>query len=107
MAGMAGFDLVYIALQAASAGAASAPHGGLWEAIRTFINTPAPYSPFTEYLAVLLFLWLLARRGRRRSSDGNFSRQAQDVLEAKHAAGELSEQAFEKYRQDAALRPRH
>lgn len=78
----------------------------LWTAITTFINTPAPYSPFSEYLAVLFFLWLLARRNHRRLQQGDFSKQAQDVLDTRHATGELSRNAYDKYRQDVVLRPR-
>jgi hypothetical protein len=69
-----------------------------WIAITTFINTPAPYSPFTEYLAVLFILWLLARRHHRKRQD--FAKQAQEVLDRKYEEGELSESAYEKFRQD-------
>jgi hypothetical protein len=75
-----------------------------WIAIKTFINTPAPFSPFTEYLAVLFVLWLMARRHHRKRED--FGKQAQDVLDQKLASGELSETAYEKYRQDVALPPK-
>jgi hypothetical protein len=78
----------------------------LWIAIKTFINTPAPYSPFSEYLAVLFLLWLLARRNHRQRTQGDFARQAQEVLDTRHASGELSRKAYDKYRQDVALRPR-
>jgi hypothetical protein len=69
-----------------------------WIAIKTFINTPAPYSPFTEYLAVLFILWLLARRHHRKRED--FAKQAQEVLDRKFEQGELTESAYEKFRQD-------
>jgi uncharacterized membrane protein len=83
------------------------PQGwNMWTAITTFINTPAPFSPFGEYLAVLFFLWLLARRNHRRLQQGDFGKQAQEVLDTRHATGELSEKAYHKYRQDVALRPR-
>jgi hypothetical protein len=74
-----------------------------WIAIKTFINTPAPFSPFTEYLAVLFVLWLLARRQHRKRED--FGKQAQEVLDRKFASGELSAEAYEKYRQDNELKP--
>lgn len=70
----------------------------------TFIDSPAPYSPFSEYLLVLLFLWLLARHDARKQ--GDFSRQAQDVLEEKYQSGELTKKAYDKYRQDISLRPK-
>lgn len=79
--------------------------GGVWQWIKEFVDTPAPYSPFSEYLLVLFVLWLLARRDARRH--GDFGRQAQDVLDEKYQRGELTKEAYEKYRQDISLRPRH
>jgi hypothetical protein len=76
----------------------------LWRAITTFINTPAPYSPFTEYLLVLFVLWLFARRSRRLKED--FSQQAQEVLDRKREEGELSHRSYEKFRQHLSLRPK-
>jgi hypothetical protein len=76
----------------------------VWRFITTFINTPAPFSPFTEYLVVLLVLWLLARRVHKRKED--FNQQAQEVLDEKYEQGELSEHAYEKYRQHLSLRPK-
>jgi hypothetical protein len=69
-----------------------------------FINTPAPYSPFSEYLLVLFVLWLIARRAERKRH--SFDTQAQDVLDAKFSEGELSRETYDKYRQDVALRPK-
>jgi hypothetical protein len=68
-----------------------------------FLDTPAPYSPFSEYLLLLFILWLIARRHERKRS---FDAQAQEVLDEKYESGELSQKAYEKYRQDVALRPR-
>ncbi|MGH7460003.1 MAG: hypothetical protein ACREMA_03115 [Longimicrobiales bacterium] len=67
-----------------------------------FIDTPAPYSPFTEYLAVLFLLWLLARRDRRNTFDA----RAQEVLDQKLSEGEIDKKTYEKYRQEMSLRPK-
>lgn len=80
---------------------------GWWDRVRDFIDTPAPYSPFSEYLIVLLLLWLLARYDQARiQKKRTFERQAQDVLEEKRESGELSQKAYDKYRQDISLRPK-
>jgi hypothetical protein len=42
----------------------------LIEKVRDFLDTPAPYSPLTEYLLVLFLLWLLARRQRPKADFG-------------------------------------
>jgi hypothetical protein len=105
MAGPGTPALLHLTLQVPLATESTGLQWNMWEAIRTFINTPAPYSPFSEYLAVLFFLWLLARRNRK-PSDANFSQQAQEVLESRHASGELSRKSYDKFRQDAALRPK-
>jgi hypothetical protein len=65
-----------------------------------FIDTPAPYSPFSEYLVVLFLLWLLARRDHRR----NFDTKAQEVLDQKLASGEIDKKTYEKYRQETSMR---
>jgi hypothetical protein len=76
---------------------------GLWDRIMTFVDTPAPFSPFGEYLLVLFVLWYIARRANRPKP---FDTQAQDVLDEKYAAGELSKNAYDKYRQQMTLRPK-
>jgi hypothetical protein len=68
------------------------------------VNSPVPYSPFSEYLIVLLALWLIARRAHWKRQ--SFDTQAQDVLDEKYSEGELSKEAYEKYRQDVKLRPK-
>jgi uncharacterized membrane protein len=62
------------------------------------------YSPLSEYLLVLFILWLLARRDHRKKV--TFERQAQDVLDEKLERGELTREAYDKFRQDLALRPK-
>lgn len=76
---------------------------GWWERVVTFIDTPAPYSPFSEYLLLLFILWLIARRANRPKP---FDTQAQEVLDEKFEAGELSRKAYDKYRQEMAVRPK-
>jgi hypothetical protein len=75
-----------------------------WIAIKTFVNTPAPFSPFTEYLFVLFLLWLIARRNHRKRED--FGAQAQEVLDEKLKSGELTRSAYDRFRQDLELRPK-
>lgn len=67
-----------------------------------FLDTPAPYSPFSEYLLVLLLLWLLARRHNRAKPD--FSGQAQEVLDEKFKKGEIDKATYDKYRQELSMR---
>lgn len=81
---------------------APAPAPGLLDHIKTFIDTPAPYSPFSEYLAVMFLLWLLARRDQENKKD--FSAEAQQVLEAKFRSGEIDRTIYEKYRQELSMR---
>ena len=76
---------------------------GFGTQVLEFLNTPAPYSPFSEYLLLLFILWLLARRGNRKRS---FEKQAQEVLEEKYASGEINKRTYDKYRQDVSLRPK-
>jgi hypothetical protein len=71
--------------------------------ILAFVDTPAPYSPFSEYLLILFILWLIARRADRKAT---FDTQAQEVLDEKFAAGELSRKAYDRYRQEMAVRPK-
>ena len=61
-------------------------------------------SPYNEFVAILFVLWLFARRGR--PEQGDFNRQAQEILESKYRSGELSRKAYEKFRQDISLRPK-
>ena len=83
------------------------PPPGFWSRVQDIIDTPLPYSPFSEYLVVLFLLWALARydqaRVRRKES---LERQAQDVLEQKFEKGELSKKAFDKFRQDVSMGPK-
>ena len=80
---------------------------GWWDRVRDFVDTPLPNSPFSEYLVVLFLLWLLARYDQARiQKKRTFERQAQDVLEEKRESGELSQTAYDKYRQDVSLRPK-
>ena len=69
--------------------------------VREFLDTPAPYSPLTEYLLVLFLLWLLARRQRPKP---DFGAQAQEVLEEKYKKGEIDLKTYEKYRQELSMR---
>jgi hypothetical protein len=78
------------------------PLPGPFQKVIDFLDTPAPYSPFTEYLAVLFLLWLLARRADRKTFDS----KAQDVLNEKFEAGEIDKKTYEKYRQEMTLRPK-
>jgi hypothetical protein len=61
-------------------------------------------SPYTEYVIILLVFWLFARRGGQKQ--GDFNRQAQEVLDELYQKGEISKKAYEKFRQDISLRPR-
>jgi hypothetical protein len=65
-----------------------------------FLDTPAPFSPLTEYALVLLVLWLLARK---KEPEPNFDEQAQEVLDGKFQRGELTKDAYDKHRQDMSL----
>jgi hypothetical protein len=73
----------------------------LGERVFSFIDTPAPFSPFSEYLLILLVLWLMARRADRKPN--TFDVQAQEVLDEKFEKGEISRQAYEKFRQQMEL----
>lgn len=80
---------------------------GWWTSFKDFIDTPAPYSPFSEYLVVLFILWLIARlEHNARQKKEAFDAQAQEVLDDKYASGELSQSAYERFRQDISLRMR-
>jgi hypothetical protein len=94
---------MFAVLQRAQA-AAPEPAGDWVDSLLTFIDTPAPYSPLTEYLLVLFLLWLLARRNDRAKV--TFEGQAQEVLDQKLESGELSREAYDRFRQDLAIRPK-
>jgi hypothetical protein len=83
---------------------AAAEQGGWGRSVLEFFNTPAPYSPFSEYLLVMFILWLIARRANSRKK--SFDTQAQEVLDQKYSEGEISEKAYNKYRQEMAVRPK-
>jgi hypothetical protein len=78
------------------------PVPGPVQKVLDFLDTPAPYSPFSEYLLVLFLLWLLARRQQRRKPD--FSAQAQEVLDEKFKRGEIDKKTYDKYRQELSMR---
>lgn len=60
--------------------------------------------PYKYFLLVLIVFWLIARRSARPDED--LAAQAQKVLEEKYRKGEISQKAYEKYRQDISLKPR-
>ena len=66
-----------------------------------WLNSPLPYSPFSEYILVLLILWIIARRQRPKV---DFGGQAQEVLEEKFKKGEIDKKTYEKYRQELTMR---
>ena len=74
---------------------------GFMKTVLDFLDTPAPYSPFSEYLAVLLLLWLLARRTNEKK---DFGAEAQNVLDDKFKKGEIDRGTYEKYRQELSMR---
>jgi hypothetical protein len=60
--------------------------------------------PYKYFLLVLIVFWIIARRSGR--PEENLTQQAQRVLEEKYRKGEISQKAYEKYRQDISLKPR-
>ncbi|MEX0893651.1 MAG: hypothetical protein WEB88_15910 [Gemmatimonadota bacterium] len=72
-----------------------------WESFVDFVDSPAPYSPYSEYLLLLFVLWLMAHR---EAGKQDFGRQAQEVLDKKYEQGELTKEAYEKYRQELSMR---
>jgi uncharacterized membrane protein len=60
--------------------------------------------PYTEYIVILFVFWLFARRGAQKQ--GDFNRQAQEVLDELYKRGDISEKAYQKFRQDISLRPK-
>jgi hypothetical protein len=93
-----------MAISVLQAAGGSAAEFAWWERLIAFIDTPLPYSPFSEYLVLLFILWIVARIARRRRQ--SFDAQAQEVLDRKYEEGELSRKAYEKYRQDVSGRPK-
>ena len=73
------------------------------DSVVAFLDTPLPFSPLTEYLLVILLLWLLARR---KPPEPNFDEQAQAILEHKFHQGELTKDSYDKFRQDTSLHPK-
>jgi len=82
----------------------AAPPPEWLQSVCAFLDTPAPYSPLYEYLAVMFLLWLLARRENSRRN--TFDAKAQEVLDRKLAEGEIDRRTYEKYRQEMSLRPK-
>lgn len=64
----------------------------------------ATIEPYKWFLLVLIVFWLLARRSAPEKD--SFDAQAQRVLEEKFRNGEISEKAYQKYRQDISIRPK-
>jgi len=60
--------------------------------------------PYKYFLLVLIVFWFFARRSGAVKDD--FDAQAQRILEEKYRKGEISQKAYEKYRQDISLRPK-
>jgi uncharacterized membrane protein len=58
--------------------------------------------PYKYFLAVIIVFWLVARRSSGDRTD--FDAQAQRILEEKYRRGEISQKAYEKYRQDISIR---
>jgi len=72
--------------------------GGLLSSLLAYLG------PYTEYIVILFVFWLFARRGGQKQ--GDFSRQAQEVLDELYQKGEITEKAYQKFRQDISLRPK-
>jgi len=83
---------------------AAVPPPDWLQTVFDFLDTPAPYSPLSEYLAVMFLLWLLARRENSRRN--TFDAAAQEVLDRKLQEGEIDRRTYEKYRQEMSLRPK-
>jgi hypothetical protein len=79
---------------------------GWWDRLVAILDTPLPYSPVSEYLVVLLILWLIARAEQKAKLKETFDAKAQEVLDKKFEEGELSQSAYERFRQDVSLRKR-
>ena len=74
---------------------------GFMQSFLELIDSPLPYSPMSEYVAVLLILWILARTAEKKK---DFSAEAQKVLDEKYKRGELDYEAYEKFRQELSMR---
>lgn len=78
------------------------PDNPAWlEVAREFWSYIEPYKWF---LLVLIVFWFFARK--TDTERVSFDAQAQRILEEKYRKGEISQKAYEKYRQDISLRPR-
>ncbi|MEX1182674.1 MAG: hypothetical protein WEF86_05530 [Gemmatimonadota bacterium] len=94
---------MHFAILLQEAGASEPVRTGWFQYVLDFLDSPAPYSPFSEYLLLLFIMWLIERRHTRKRS---FEAQAQEVLDQKYADGEISKSAYNKFRQDAMMRPK-
>jgi hypothetical protein len=76
---------------------------GFLQSLLELIDSPLPYSPMSEYVVVLLILWILARTADKKK---DFSAEAQKVLDEKYKRGEIDYEAYEKFRQELSMRLR-
>ena len=76
---------------------------GFLQSFLNLVDSPLPYSPMSEYVVVLLVLWVLARTTEKKK---DFSAEAQRVLDAKFKRGEIDAVAYEKFRQELSMRLR-
>ena len=74
---------------------------GFLQSFLELIDSPLPYSPMSEYVVVLLILWVLSRTADKKT---DFSAEAQKVLDEKYKRGELDYEAYEKFRQELSMR---
>ena len=95
--------MISLLIQAATTLPAETPTKvpGWLDHLLTFFDTPAPYSPFSEYLLLLFILWLMARRHHEKK---DFGEEAQHVLDEKFKKGEIDRNTYEKYRQELTMR---
>lgn len=99
--------LAHLAMLLQTATATAPASVGWWQKVKGFMDSPAPYSPFSEYLLLLFVLWLVARlEHSREERKKSFEKKAQEVLDQKYASGEISRSTYEKFRQDVTNRPR-
>ena len=90
--------IVFAALAGASQDLPPLDFGGLVSRALAYLG------PYTEYIVILFVFWLFARRGAQKQ--GDFNRQAQEVLDELYQKGEITEKAYQKFRQDISLRPK-